>query len=370
LIAYNPGTVLKHGFSALFQSWGQAGVFKPDFYKSTLAMVNPITAPKHYSFMMHGDKVGTLDWEGSEELQRRHQHWAETIGGAGDIQMRELTWRESFLYYGSYPVAWSDMASSTILWKAKYDKTMTELQTWPIEQAHTEAVRLADYAIRMTHGSTAITSRPEFMRSTNTMTRYLTSLYGFFNHVFNRFYRMSWKSKDLFSDRWANRIGNKEFAKGFSELTGDFMMYIVLPSAVEALVVEAFMTQDWDEMGWGELLGNGMIHTVGASVPIVREVVHAVGTGHDPTIGLLGTAAKGYTDFFRQVNPNKEVHDVGKIIQNIGTVAGISTGVGGTQVGRWGRFVYDFMQDEQTPSGPADWYRAFRSGTIEPRRGH
>ena len=180
---------------------GEAGIFKTDFYRQTLRMINPITAVPDYNFMMKGGKVGTLDWDGSAELQRRHQHWAETIGGAGDIQLRAMNWRESFLYYGSYPVAWSDMASSTILWKARYDKTMTELQTWPIEQAHTEAVRLADYAIRMTHGSTAITSRPEFMRSTNVMTRYLTSLYGFFNHVFNRFYRMAWKSKDLWTDK-------------------------------------------------------------------------------------------------------------------------------------------------------------------------
>jgi hypothetical protein len=350
----------------MFQSWGQMGIFKSDFYKSTLSMVNPVMAPKLYNFMMHGGKVGTLDWTGSAELQRRHQHWAETIGGAGDIQLRSMNWRESFLYWGSYPVAWSDMASSTILWNAKYKNVMAELQTWPIEQAHTEAVRLADYAIRMTHGSTAITSRPEFMRSTNTMTRYLTSLYGFFNHVFNRFYRMAWKTKDLYTDK---NVSWKEFAKGHGELASDFMMYIVLPSAVEAMVVEGLMTTDWDDMGWGELLGNGMIHTVGASVPIVREVVHAVGSGHDPTIGLLGTAAKGYTDLVRSANPNKEVWDVGKIIQNVSTVAGISTGLGGTQPGRWARFMYDLSQGEQDPSQPSDWYRAFRSGNIEPRRG-
>jgi hypothetical protein len=139
LIAFNPGTVLKHGASAFLQSWKEAGMLKPDFYKATqeLYINTPGAISANHDFIMNGAKIGNLEWAGSTELQKRHQHWAETIGGAGDIQLKKMNAREQFLFYGSYPVAWSDMFSSKILWKAKYDKTMRETgNSLPIEEVN------------------------------------------------------------------------------------------------------------------------------------------------------------------------------------------------------------------------------------------
>lgn len=371
LIAYNPGTVMKHGASAFLQSWKEAGMLKPDFYKATqeLFISTPKAMMADHDFIMNGAKIGNLEWEGSTELQKRHQHWAETIGGAGDIQLKKMNAREQFLYYGSYPVAWSDMFSSKILWKAKYDKTMRETgNSLPLEEAHLDAVQQADYAVRRTHGSTSITSRPEFMRSQNVFNRNMVSLYGFFNHVFNRFYRMGWEGKDLAQGTARGEKSFKEFAKGSADLTSDFMMYIVGPALVEALVVEGAMSMNWDDMGWGELIGKGMIHTVSASIPLVRDIVHATVTGHDPSAGLLGATYKGVTDFGRQLG--KEQWDVGKTLQTGITMMGITTGLGSAQLGKWARFTYNYLEGEERPSGAGDWYRAFRTGTTLPRKGH
>jgi len=369
LIGLNPGTVAKHGLSALLQSWKEAGILKEDFYKSMVLLSTPGVRDKYVKFMMEGGMVGDLDFKGSGTLQRRHQHYQETIGGAGDIQLRSLTLREKSLRIGSMPVAMSDMYSSQILWHATYTKIMDKLDgTMSIEEAHVQAEEQANYAVRRTHGSTAITSRPEFMRSQSAMTRYLTSLYGFFNHIYNRFYRMAWTAKDLRYDWWHQEKTRTEVLKGAADLTTDFMMYIVGPALIETIVVEAAMSADWEDMGIGDLLQKGMVHTVSASVPLVREVVHAVVTGHDPAAGLIGTAMKGFTDVARDWT--KEEMDNGKAIQHGLTLLAISTGLGSTQVARWARFFYDLQTGEQEPQDFEEYYRAFRSGSIEMRKGH
>ena len=44
LIGWNPGTVMKHGASAMLQSWKEAGILKSDFYKSMAILNNPVTS--------------------------------------------------------------------------------------------------------------------------------------------------------------------------------------------------------------------------------------------------------------------------------------------------------------------------------------
>ena len=53
---------------------------------------------KNWKWITEGGKVGDLEWTGSAEIQRRHQHWAETIGGAGDIKMKKMNARETMAY--------------------------------------------------------------------------------------------------------------------------------------------------------------------------------------------------------------------------------------------------------------------------------
>jgi hypothetical protein len=353
----------------MVQSWQEAGIFKSDFYKSMTILSNPVTRGDAVKFMMEGGKVGDLEFKGSGTLNRRHQHYQETIGGASDVQLKRMTVRERALQIGSSPVAWADMYSSQILWHAKYTKIMDELNgSMPIEEAHVIAEEQANYAVRANPRIDGYYSRPEFMRTQSAVVRNLTSLYGFFNHIYNRFYRMAWMSKDLGQDLWRGDISKKEFMKGAGELTGDFMMYIAGPAFIEAVVVEGMMSADWDDMGWGEIMGKGMTHTVSASVPLVRDVVHAYVTGHDPAGGLIPVSMKGFTDLARDFH--KEEIDMGKVIQHMTTLSGIMTGVGSTQAGRWARFLYNWQSGEESPSDFEEYYRAFRSGTTQMRKGH
>ena len=97
-------------------------------------------------------------------------------------------------------------------------------------------------------------------------------------------------------------------------------------------------------------------------------MVHAVSSGHDPAAGLLTATYKGVTDFARQVS--KEEIDVGKGIQAGNTLLGIFAGLSSTQLGKWQKFMYNYATGEEDPQDMEEWYRAFRTGTTKPRKGH
>ena len=54
------------------------------------------------------------------------------------------------------------------------------------------------------------------MRSQNPFATNLTSLYGFFNHIYNRFYKMAWQGKDLVQGTVRGELSGKEIIKAIS----------------------------------------------------------------------------------------------------------------------------------------------------------
>jgi len=229
------------------------------------------------------------------------------------------------------------------------------MKTMPIEQAHTDAVTMAERSVRNAHGSTAITSRPEFMRG-STLSKGVTSLYGFFNHVFNRYYQMAWRSKEMLE-----KAGRGDPIKqDVADLSNRFMLYMVGPILAEG-VAELGLKKD---ESWPEWLWHSAAHTVTGTIPILRDVVHAALGGRDPSTGIWGAGGKAITDFVRDFGAKKKM-EAGAVIQHGITLSGIATGVGSAQIGKWGRFMTDYTQRKTVPRGEGDVYRAFRRGRIE-----
>ena len=134
----------------------------------------------------------------SEELQRRHQQWVETLGGAHEDAIEQgggllSQIRSANIRIGSAPIAFFDLASAVPTFLAKY---RSEIEAGSTEG---EAVALGNRSVRRAHGSTAISSRPEAMRG-NAVGRMLTSLYGFFNQMLQRQYEMGWRAKEMVGD--------------------------------------------------------------------------------------------------------------------------------------------------------------------------
>lgn len=373
MIGYKISTILKHGLTALAQSWREGGITDPEFYKSvgTLFGSSEHTQRSQFDFMMNGANVGNIKWGGSTELQKRMNYISDRIGITSEVQMGKMTIRQKMLSWGSKPVALADMASSMMVWHAKYSKEFKANidKGWSIEEAHTDAVTLADYSVRRTHGSTSVTAKPEFMRTTNPWVRSIASLYGFFNHVYNRFYEMSWRSKEFKEHLKAGEIvkARKEGMK----IVGDFTFYILIPAMIEKVVADWWLQSEKEEEEQ-TLLGfaaGGMTHVVAGSVPVLRDMIHSVMTGHDPAVGMMGVPLKTANDLIRSLN--KESYDDingGAVLGNAINLLGVATGIGTDQVGDWAKFVYNMKTGEEQPEDWQDWYRGIRTGKSERRK--
>jgi hypothetical protein len=363
LVGWNPGTVVKHTGTAFVQSFKEvknpvsllaaAWDLYPGFTKASQA---------NHDFMMKGGQVGKLDWKGSAELQGRRPHWYQTFGGATDVVAGKSTVRAKLAEIYSFAIAATDQAASKILWMAKYREMMEEFKpTMSVEKAHTDAVAIADQAVRRTHGSTAVTSRPALMRDP----RYAaaTALYGFFNHNYNRMYEMSWQGRDIAKDL---KQGEANWGDVF-HLAQQAFYVIAFPALVEEIVTPMFDKEDRSLL---QRWAMGMFYPVMSAFPVVREIVHAAVHDRDPAYGIISASYKGVTDLSRAVSHGKfDVDTFGDTLLAANTLFGVATGLSTQQIGRWQKFLWNYYvsQNEQ-PQSAEEWYRALRYGTSRERR--
>jgi hypothetical protein len=356
-VGLNPGTLAKHNFTAFAQSFKEA---KPGYL--AMAAWDLFTSPnmrENHKFMMEGGMVGKNDFRGSAELKGRRPNWNEALGGETDTITGLQTWRSKVGHVVSAPIAFVDQMISKWLWYAKYREIMdTNLPKMTIEDAHNEAVAIADQAVRRTHGSTAITSRPAAMRVP--AYKPLTALYGFFNHIFNRMYEISWEARKH-RDLQTGEAGRADVAHLASQV-----FFAIVPAAIiEELVTPLF---DKDDRSLTSRFLFALGFPVASSFPIVREIAHGMFTGHDPSFGILQGSMKAVTDLSRQFKNVGDADKYGDSLQAVNTLLGVATGLSSQQIGRWQKFGYNYFTGRDQPQGAAEWYRALRYGTSKERR--
>lgn len=361
LVGWNPGTIVKHTGTAWVQS------FKELKHKSSLikaaydVFIGP-QAKANRDFMMKGGQVGKLMHEGSGELQGRRPHWYQTFGGASDVVSGKSTVRAKLAEVYSWGIAASDQAASMMLWHAKYTEMMEEFKaTKRVEDAHTEAVAIADQAVRRTHGSTAITSRPAVMRDSRFAAA--TALYGFFNHNYNRMYEMTWQGRDIAKDLKKGEANFSDVAK----LASSFFFVVAFPALVEEVVTPLYDKEDRSLM---QRWGMGLWYPVASAFPVLREIVHAAVHDRDPAYGIISASYKGVTDLTRAIKAGKfDVDTFGDTLMATTNLVGIATGLVPAQVGRWEKLAWNyFVSQNEQPQNTEEWMRALRWGTSRERR--
>lgn len=348
LVGLNPGTVLKHGPTALVQSLNEVGAV--DFLKALkgLTSINDRTGESNWTFAINT----------SEELQRRHQNYVETLGGATDLNQPTSgfgSFRAAVQRFGATPVAISDLLSAVPTWLAQYEKSMDAGDT------HGDAVYMADRAVRRAHGSVAITNRSQVMRG-GALGQWFASVYGFFNHIMNRQYEMLWKAGEMIGE--AKEGNYREAMARAPELTSMLFAYVLAPALIEEMVTPLVSS---DGESWGKKAAKGVAFTLGASWVGVRDIANALLNGRDPTVGLISTAAKTITDFGRDLGkrgPFSKEH-AGKVARDGATLLGALTGVVPAQAGRVAQFGTEVAEGTEHPRGPWGWLTGLRYGTLD-----
>lgn len=348
LIGLNPTTVAKHAPTAAMLSIKEVGAVNFLNEVRQLFSMNDELGERNWSFAMRE----------SEELQRRHRNWQETLTGAQADVFGENTLRNSVIKFGATPVAFSDLLSAVPTWLAAYKAQVRD----GVE--HGDAVTFANTAVRRAHGSSAIAARPRVMRG-GALAQFATPFYTFFNEMFQRQYEMAWRAKDALGE--FSEGNYREGLKEVPNLMGGLWAYVVFPALIEQMV-SPIVTGNEPSAVKAVMWGG---RTIASSLPIVRDLAEAFLGGHDPSIGLYSTAAKMATDVFRDVGKGEismnKVH-AGKTIRHFITLVGALTGLTNAQMGKTGEFVYDYSTSKQVPRSTGDIIRGLWTGNIKEQR--
>lgn len=354
LVGLNPGTVLKHGPTAWANSMIEVGSGRYLKALTNLLKRDEITSETNWRFAK----------DTSEELQRRDQHWRESIQGAQDT-LGPRTLRENIMYYASKPLALSDLLSAVPTWMAAYEKAMEE------GEFHGDAVRYADRAVRRAHGSSAITSKPGVMRG-SPLSRWFTSFYVFFNHIVNRQYEMVWQGAEAL--RLVRQGDMADGLKLAGKIAGPMLFsYILFPALIEEIVNPLPSDHKDSWAMWGAKM---LAKDVTASWIGYRDLADAMLTGRDPHMGLIDSAVQPFTNTYRDLmkpHPFGREH-MGKLLRDGLTFVGMATGLVNAQAGRTAQFIYNYGTGQEHPKGfnpfnRKSWPGAIWHGTTkEPRK--
>ncbi len=88
--------------------------------------------------------------------------------------------------------------------------------------------------------------------------------------------------------------------------------------------------------------------------PIVRDFTNALAYGNEPSVGMMGTIAKEMTKAVKDAGQLAEGKPVNKDwLAHLTTAVGISTGLGGPQIGKTAGFLADLYSGKDKVNEPA-----------------
>lgn len=361
LIGWNLHTVEKHGLSALVNSMAEVGMGNFSREMGTLFKSSPDSTKSNWDYALGK----------SEELQRRRQHWTESLGGQFEaVRMGGQGWRDWMLEKGSSVVAWSDMMSAVPSWLAEYKTQMENLAKERPDDLPTDyegvAISLADRAVRRAHGSTAITSRPGGMRG-GAFARTFMSLYGFFNQMLQRNYEVMWRTKYA-----AENFKARDYDKGLDNLKRAGVLFATAtlwPALVEEMVTP-YTNNERDS--WGKWTAKTLALGASATVPFVREFVHGWINNFETGAGILDTGWKELGSTFSDVRKGSKMMDAehgGKTIKDFNGLVGLVTGVTNNEVGNVMKTIWDSThRSKETPKGVKETARDLITGHAKERK--
>jgi hypothetical protein len=338
LIGFNPGTVMKHGTTALVNSMQQVGI---------------VNWSREFATLMQGSEEGNKsNWrmamDNSMELQRRMRNFTELIEGHGqELKLRGAqsnfdSFRDIHIAAGATPVSISDLLSSVPTWLAQYKKLVAE------GMDKGSAIEQADMAVRQAHGSSVLTNRPSIMRA-NPLGQWFTSLYGFFNHMQQKQYEIAWRYKDAMG--MAKQGDYAEALKAGVVPTRMLVGYLIIPALIEELVTPY---SNNDKESWGVKAAKTLGLGLSSSLVGVRDFAHGLLGGRGGEAGLISTAMSSITNVAHDIGKGKitDKASAGKVFHDVIALNGLLNGLTNNQEGKIVEYLTNYFQGHEKPKGP------------------
>jgi hypothetical protein len=382
-IGFNIKTFFKHAPQSFYQSVKEIGwneSFKAAARSLSRSPANVENA--NHDFMWNGAKIAGRDWKGIGELKIRRRAYEDEPGHVMDeilgktYKIGDVT--RGMSRWGAAPIAVVDSKMSEVTGLAKYNlsypkelakltegKVLTPEQWMEAEwKAHQKSADLASKSIRMTHGSTSISGKPELLRSQNPMVQANVKAMTFFNNALQRRIRSVNMTIDALTGK-SPRPWHEDARKIFR----DFNTYVILPTLIEDAVEPICKADDDALVCTGKMVAQGFA----APIPIVRDVVHSILTGTPITggiaYGLVHFGAKTVSEFDKAFIEGDQTR-LGDFIENLMGFAGGVTGFPGAVLGREIGYLIKVAQGEEDWPGmdlPKIWHVLAR-GTTEPTK--
>lgn len=402
LIAFNPGTFIKHGVTAASMSTERVGAAAiasavkelglksivenaRDLVRSTDSRPEPefIDALKEVTDPSErGDNARQFVLDSSAVMRARQRKFQDSIRGAYETGAEAGPWqsakdfRHAAMNLGRFPVALSDAVSAMPTWLAAYKKAFAG------GADHADAVFQADKEVSRAHGSGFIGDKPRVQR-TGELMRWITPLYTFWNHMANNYFQAAWDMSAMISGpkiagelEAPDIINMSKNAKGewqykpepnatVRAMSNKLFWLVIIPLIVEE-TAGPVKDEHGDRPGMQALKAVG--RHFGSSIIGLRDITNAALGGYDPSIGMTGILLKTMSD------TGKDIQRLGAkgaatrdwMIHSFSALAAL-TGVGGAQVGRTANFVKDLTTGQERPRTFNDYRQGLRTGHSKAR---
>jgi hypothetical protein len=377
LIAFNPGTYMKHGGTAASMSFERVGI-KPlvsaikdlglkAIYQNARDLVTSTDSRPEPAFIdalkevtdpgPKGETARDFVLASSAVMRNRQRKFEDSIRGAyeqaaesGAVQSLKDA-RHWAMNMGRVPVSLSDTMSAMPTWLASYKAAIAR------GEEHTDAVFIADKDVSRAHGSNFIGDKPRVLR-TGEMMRWVTPLYNFWNHMANNYFQAAWDIGGL-------ARGREEPNANIRSLSNKLFWLVVIPIAIEEMAGPA-RDEHGDSLGLQILKATA--RQFGASIIFMRDMTNAAFSGYEPSIGLLGTVMKSISDTAKDIHKSGTGQLSKDWMIHSFTALGMLTGVGGSQVGKTGSFVKDLATGRERPRTFNEYRQGLRTGHSKARK--
>lgn len=255
LIGFNPGTVLKHGGTAMFHSM------------QTVGPLNFLRASTDLIRQLPDGILKKLDTE-SSELRYRNLNANEKARESFEQLQGADNWRAKLQRASVYAISELDKWSARQVYMAAKQAELDRQVGAGLPIDEQQAIRLGDQAVRQAHGSTGTLDTAQVLRSDNSLFGTLASsetrFLNFLNHNYNRMREIG------------QAFGYAGEDMDVSRGLGLLLTYGIITGGIGALTAGEFKAAKGG-IDWAKGIAGTVGHVTLDSLPILQNITGAAG---------------------------------------------------------------------------------------------
>jgi hypothetical protein len=254
----------------------------------------------------------------------------------------------------------ADLLSAVAMFHAEYKRLEKANPDMSVGDLRYEA----NTAIRRTHGSSILTNRSAMQRHFSPFVRLLMPFYNFMGNALQRNYELAWQAKLAMQGRELPEMTGflkEKYEAGpqhIPRIMGGVAVFGLSLSLIAYLVNKVNGNTPKKGENAAEILASGYAD----QVPVIRDFFNSAVEGHDPSIGLYGTAAQEIGKPLNFKNWNLR-NNPGKTFRTAMDAIAVADGLTTATADKVGEYIINVMAGKEHPKGFGDLWQGVMHGT-------